>query len=961
VTQTVTALLVSHDGARWLPAVLDGLAEQTRAPDRLVAVDTGSEDGSADLLRERLGAEVVHGLDPRTPYGTAVAWALEATPRSGSSDDGSDEWVWLLHDDSAPAPDALERLLEAAGSGGSVDVVGPKLREWPSLRRLLEIGVTISGTGRRETGLERGEYDQGQHDRVRDVLAVNTAGMLVRRSLLERLGLDPALPMFGNDLDFGWRAARAGARTIVAPDAVVFHVEAAHRGVRRRPVTGPRVRRHERRSALYTLLVNGSAAALPFQLVRLLLGSLVRAIGLVLVRAPGEAWDELVALGSVYARPDRVLAGRRRRRRTSTVSAREVRHLRAPFWVPYRHGLDFVTDLGVAVAHQATDMSAARRTSRAARATPSETGPVPDEAQNLPADTGLLTRLVSSPAAVMMTVLLLVALWSARDLVGAGMLSGGALLPAPDGATDWWRRYLSEVHDVGIGSVAPAAPYLLPLALTATVLLGKAWLAVDVLMLLAVPLAGYGGYRLLVRLTGSVPAAVWGGAGYGLLPVLTGAVQQGRLGTVAVSVLLPWLVGSAVHLAPGGSPDRRHRAVWRTSLWLALAAAFAPVLLVLATAVAVVVVALGLAVGGPLWRRASAWSPVLAPPLVALVLLLPWSLVSWQEDWGAAWLTEPGLTAPGLLGTLSWTEMVFGRPGGEGAGAPWWLGLGVVLAAAVALARRDTRRRVLGAWVVVVVSLATAAALSAVTVALPWESVEHRVWVGVPLLVAQGAAVCAAALAGAGVRSRLTGTSFGWRQPLGVAVVAFALLSPLAGTAWWAWAGSGDPVDRGPAHRIPSYMVDAAVSDPEQGILVVRGGPRRGFDYVLLHGAGLRLGDESVLPSTDRQQQLTDVVTGLVTAPQPEHVARLAGDGVGFVYAPPPADPGLTGNLDSVSGLTQGSATRPGARAWQVQADPEGGTPAVEPPGLRPWLLAGQGLAVLVAAVLAAPTRRRDR
>ena len=85
-------------------------------------------------------------------------------------------------------------------------MLGPKLREWPSLRRLLEMGVTISGTGSRETGLERGEYDQGQHDRLRDVLAVNTAGMLVRRSVREEIGFDPALPLFGNDIDFGWRS-----------------------------------------------------------------------------------------------------------------------------------------------------------------------------------------------------------------------------------------------------------------------------------------------------------------------------------------------------------------------------------------------------------------------------------------------------------------------------------------------------------------------------------------------------------------------------------------------------------------------------------------------------------------------------------------------------------------------------------------------------------------------------------
>src|SRR5207342_802334 len=49
-TGSVAALLVSHDGARWLPTVLEGLAAQTRLPDLLVAVDTGSRDDSVALI-----------------------------------------------------------------------------------------------------------------------------------------------------------------------------------------------------------------------------------------------------------------------------------------------------------------------------------------------------------------------------------------------------------------------------------------------------------------------------------------------------------------------------------------------------------------------------------------------------------------------------------------------------------------------------------------------------------------------------------------------------------------------------------------------------------------------------------------------------------------------------------------------------------------------------------------------
>ena len=51
----------------------------------------------------------------------------------------------------------------------------------------------------------------------------------------------------------------------------------------------------------------------------------------------------------------------------------------------------------------------------------------------------------------------------------------------------------------------------------------------------------------------------------------------------------------------------------------------------------------------------------------------------------------------------------------------------------------------------------------------------------------------------------------------------------------------------------------------------------------------------------------------------------------------------------------------PGARAWHVQVPATEESLVAEPSSLRPWLLGLQGLAVLVAAVLAAPTRKVTR
>jgi len=234
-------------------------------------------------------------------------------------------------------------------------------------------------------------------------------------------------------------------------------------------------------------------------------------------------------------------------------------------------------------------------------------------------------------------------------------------------------------------------------------------------------------------------------------------------------------------------------------------------------------------------------------------------------------------------------------------------------------------------------------------------------WWGLPLLVASGAAVCAATVSGTDIVSRISGASFGWRQPLGVLVVAVALLSPAAGLVWWLVTGVQGPLDNRPADPVPTYMSEAAQSSPTRGVLTIEGSRRAGFSYRVLRGDGIRIGEDSVLPTVAAQRPMTRLVGDLATGPDTADVTGLARHGVRFIYLPPPADPRLAGNLDSLSGLNFASAVRRGSRAWQVQAAPSAAALPAPTGSWRPLLLAAEALAVLVVAVLAVPSRRQRR
>ena len=122
----VTAVLVAHDGARWLPTTLHAVKTQRRPVQRFVAVDTGSVDDTRALLERAVGAAAVLRAPRDTGFGAAVRLAtaaFEGAPGLAStrSDSGAVvEWIWLLHDDSAPTPAALESMLELADEMPSV-------------------------------------------------------------------------------------------------------------------------------------------------------------------------------------------------------------------------------------------------------------------------------------------------------------------------------------------------------------------------------------------------------------------------------------------------------------------------------------------------------------------------------------------------------------------------------------------------------------------------------------------------------------------------------------------------------------------------------------------------------------------------------------------------------------------------------------------------------------------------
>ena len=920
----VTAVLVSHDGARWLPDALAGLLGQERPVQMAVAADTGSADDSARLVTDALGADRVLHLARRTGFGQAVEEAARTagvlTPDdlpylkrpSGWDpvtrtwrDDAYDmpelphgepeQWLWLLHDDCSPEPDALAQLLRVVENerelGKDVAVIGPKLRGWYDRRQLLEVGVTIANSGRRWTGLDRREQDQGQHDHVRPVLAVSTAGMLIRRDVFEELGgFDRRLPLMRDDIDLCWRAQAAGHRVLVAPEAVVRHAEASSR--ERRTVdcvgrTSASPHKVDKAGATYTLLVNSRGAALPWILVRLVLGTLLRTVAYLVGKVPGQAVDEIRGLLGTLLRPERILAGRRRRGRPQ-VDKGELRPLFPPPGATVRATVEQAA--GNLTGSSDPELNAAGRHGGAV-----ESGPGGDDADFLEVEQfARLKRVARKPGPVLFVVLLFFALIACRELLGGGALSGGALLPAPADSSELWSRYLDSWHPVGTGGTQSAPPYLALLAMLASVLFGSTGLAVTVLLIGSVPLAGLTAYFASRPLVQSRLLRAWASVAYAFLPATTGALAGGRIGTAVLAVLLPLIARAGV--AASGLASETGRGSWRASwafaLLLTLATAFTPIVWPIALVLCVAVLAV---------RRSDivAYGPrFLAQVGTPLLVLAPWSLSLLPFGF----FEEAGMEYG--AGAASALDLLGASPGGPGTVSGLML-IGIVCAAVAALMRTERQLGIWTAWTAALVALVFAVLSNSST------------WAGPATLVYGLAFLAAAALGADGARSRVAEQSFGWRQPVAVLIAFAAAAGPLLVAAGWMIRGADGPLERRDPVQVPAFVAEESGTRDQARTLVLDSDSAAQVGYMLVRGSGARLGDAELAAADGENKTLDKVVANLVAGSGADQADQLGGFAVRYVLVRDGAPREVSRVLDATPGLSRLSQ-QDGSALWRV-------------------------------------------
>ena len=892
----VTAILVAQRGGDWLDQTIAGIAGQTLAPANIIAVNNGGSDD----VREQLlasGADRVVGLPSRLPFGEAVARAVEAM--APASDEGNagvradapltrqgegqpkllpgtapDEWIWLLSEDSCPEPAALERIVSSVQRSPSVVVAGPKLVDWDHSDRIIELGQSLTRYGSRWT-LRRQELDQQQYDHMQDVLGVGPVGMLVRRDVWDELGgFDPALPVYDDGLDFCVRARLAGHRVEVAPASRVRFAQSGVAGPRidRRRSVLRHAHRQARTAHLHRRIAYASPVVAFLTWLCLPVYALLRVLWALIREQPGYMVGEFVAAFAVFFRPHAILASRRRIAAHSSAGWSAVRQLR-------------IDPKSVRTARMIDREAILASSGRQRRE------------MHFISMGGLAVLSAAAVAAVVL-------MWWAFPQTS---LFGGGLAPLSPLDQLWANTRPID----GI----PADPFTWVLALIGTLTFWNPSHAVVLLMIVSIPLTALGAWIWAAQLTESKAGRALLSLGFALSPVLLGSIEAGRLQTLVLAVVLPWLLLAA----------SRCRESWSwagtASLLAAAALASAPILI----PAAVIMLILGL------FTTLRGVARVLTTALVPAILFAPKFFASIVSGRPLDVLLDPGINSPFQPGT-TWHLLIgypeFGLEGWAGildgiglGGPPATLLIGVLMLplALLALLGLFTGRvavtllhSALGA-----LGLATAVAAGQLQLTAAGGS-SIAVWTGSGLALYWIALLGLAAVGAAALRRGAT--------PVVAVALAAAIIAVLPVSAQLVL----NRVPFAPASsQMPALVQAAGETDPGVRTLVITAEGDHAVRAELVTGSGLRLDEIRTALTTPEEReadrQVAELVAGLASVGGRDVTEALQSAGVGFVLLPVGGDDAERSELQRVfdqhQALANAGLTDQGL-LWRVQQAP---------------------------------------
>jgi GT2 family glycosyltransferase len=229
----VATVVLSWNGRDDTLACLESLAGLDWPRHHTIVVDNGSTDGTVAAIEAAHPDATVIATGRNLGFAEGNNVGLRAAMEAGA------DYVLLLNNDTLVARDLLRQLVAEAERRPDAGAFCPLIYYLDEPDRIWYAGARFDarrGHNGRHTGY--GERDTGQYDRPREIGRATGAAMLVRRAVIDEVGLlDGDLFLQVEDVEWSLRMRQAGWRVFFVPAAKVWHKVSVATGGEHAPAT----------------------------------------------------------------------------------------------------------------------------------------------------------------------------------------------------------------------------------------------------------------------------------------------------------------------------------------------------------------------------------------------------------------------------------------------------------------------------------------------------------------------------------------------------------------------------------------------------------------------------------------------------------------------------------------------------------------------------------------------------
>lgn len=222
---SISLVILTKNRKGLLKKCLDSLLTNKKYNYKIIVIDNSSSDGTFSLLKKYKYISVIKNKE-----NLGVAKARNVGIRKSNGD-----YTIFIDDDAFIKKDTFLKIINFMENNKKVGIVGPKLlypngriqesaRSFPTLLSIIWRGTFLHRIFPKISFYKNYVLSDFDHLSIKEVDWVMGACQIIRKEVFKSIGLfDEKYFVVYDDIDFCYRAKKAGWKIVYYPDSIVYH------------------------------------------------------------------------------------------------------------------------------------------------------------------------------------------------------------------------------------------------------------------------------------------------------------------------------------------------------------------------------------------------------------------------------------------------------------------------------------------------------------------------------------------------------------------------------------------------------------------------------------------------------------------------------------------------------------------------------------------------------------------